>query len=138
MEMTYDGVLVMPRNYVKVQEKEMEYVEGGFGVSFYLNSNKCATIATYVYMGGFGITTGTAISALTSKLGAAWAKVSRVFRTAASMIGGLAGRLVVGAVCALAATNMISFLVNAVTADRKDKGCKMTWYGAGFGNAKYY
>ena len=29
MEMTYDGVLVMPNNYVVVNEEEMTYVDGG-------------------------------------------------------------------------------------------------------------
>ena len=29
MEMTYDGALVMPKNFAAVAEDEMTYVEGG-------------------------------------------------------------------------------------------------------------
>jgi hypothetical protein len=30
MEMCYDGALILPRNYVLMDEEEMTYVEGGF------------------------------------------------------------------------------------------------------------
>lgn len=51
MEMCYDGTLVMPRNYVKVTNDEMTYVEGGtvrrYGstVVFTLNRYQCADAA---------------------------------------------------------------------------------------------
>lgn len=128
--------LKLPNYYVDIDRDEMEYVDGG--ISFYLNANRSATIATYVYAGGFGITGATAIASLSSKLGAAWAALKRVFSIAAGLIGGVAGQLIVGAVCTLAANNMISFLVNTVTADRKNTGVNMSWYGVGFYNAKYY
>ena len=32
MEMTYDGALVMPKNFAVVDEEEMTYVEGGFRI----------------------------------------------------------------------------------------------------------
>lgn len=32
MEMCYDGALVMPNNYAVVNEEEMMYVDGGFGI----------------------------------------------------------------------------------------------------------
>lgn len=32
MKMTYDGTMVLPNNYVVVDQNEMEYVEGGIGV----------------------------------------------------------------------------------------------------------
>ena len=136
MDMCYDGALVMPSSYVVMDEEEMTYVEGGIGK--YFRANTCATIATYVYLGGFGITAGTAIAAISNKLSAACSALGRVLSAAASLIGGVIGKLIVGAVCALAMTNMVSFLVNIVTADRKNTGCYMKWYGAGFGIGQYY
>ena len=46
MELCYEGALVMPSSYAVMNEEEMTYVEGGF----YLNKDKCITLATYMSM----------------------------------------------------------------------------------------
>ena len=49
MEMIYDGALVMPRNFVKMDEKEMTYLEGGgIGKHWY---NKRSFVATVLDVG---------------------------------------------------------------------------------------
>ena len=40
MSMTYDGAMVLPSNYVVVDQNEMEYVEGGY----YLDHSTCTGI----------------------------------------------------------------------------------------------
>lgn len=135
MEMCYDGALIMPSKFVSMNEEEMTYVDGGVG--FYLNSNRSATIATYVYLAGFGISAGTAIAALSGKLAAGVAKLVGLFAKVAGMISGPVGGILAGIVGIVTATNLISFFVGAVTADRKNTGVNMNWYGAYFGNFRY-
>lgn len=52
-------------------------------------------------------------------------------------MGGLVGVVIGTIAAALVTINGVSFAVGCVTADRKNTGCKMTWYGAAFGNFKY-
>lgn len=44
MEMTYDGALVLPRNYVTMDEEEMTYVEGGGTLTVKASSSTVRTI----------------------------------------------------------------------------------------------
>lgn len=45
MEMCYDGTLVMPNNYAIVSSDEMEYVDGGFYISYSaIKAVVCASI----------------------------------------------------------------------------------------------
>ncbi len=43
MNMTYDGVLVMPNNYVVMDQEEMTYVDGGIAV----NNRSCNSWGCY-------------------------------------------------------------------------------------------
>lgn len=133
MEMYYDGALVMPKNYAVVDEEEMEYVDGGF----YLSSDNCATIATYVYAAGWGIGAGLAIAALAKKLEAVGSGIVSFLRGLGTSVGGVIGAVVGTIVGVLTVTNAVSFLVGCCTADRKNTGCDMTWYGVSFGDFKY-
>lgn len=47
MEMCYDGALVMPKNYVVMNEEEMTYVEGGITIEAV-----CAIICTTIAVNG--------------------------------------------------------------------------------------
>lgn len=47
MEMCYDGALVMPSNYAVMDEREMEYLEGGVSLPMtrsYLDKNTCKSV----------------------------------------------------------------------------------------------
>ena len=135
MEMCYDGALVMPSSYALMDEEEMCYTEGG--VRFTVSKDRCASIATYIYalLGVAGGTIG--ISALKDKLTSCIATVGKFIKKVCSTSGGLIG-IVIGTIAAvLVTTNGVSFCVGCVTADRKDKACTMSWYGAGFGNFSY-
>lgn len=127
MEMCYDGALVMPSSYAIMNEEEMTYIEGG-GTTFSLSKSKCAQLATYIYLGGFGVTTSIALAAISGELKAAGSAIVSLIKNVCTVSMGI--------VATLALTNIVSFAVNVVTADRKDKGCSMTWYGAYFGNFK--
>lgn len=48
MEMCYDGALVMPSNYVAMNEDEMTYVEGGFSYSYSKNNIRARVNASYL------------------------------------------------------------------------------------------
>ncbi len=45
MEMTYDGMLVMPSSYAVMDEEEMTYVEGGKTYKISLTARQCGDIA---------------------------------------------------------------------------------------------
>ena len=135
MEMCYDGALVMPSSYAVMNEEEMTYVEGG-GTTFTLNKSKCAQIATYIYGAGFGVTAALALGKVRAALYAAGGKVVNFIRAVCSTAWGIVGAVVSSIIAGLALSNIVTFAVNVVTADRKDKGCSMTWYGAYFGNFK--
>lgn len=75
MEMTYGGALVMPSSYAVMDEEEMMYLEGGFGI--YLKNHQVAdlilgfmcaysTIPRVVAAGALVVST--ACSAATSKI----------------------------------------------------------------------
>lgn len=58
MEMCYaGGALVMPSNYVVMDEEEMSYVEGGIGVT-----GVCAIIGAVIAVHGAGYSTGEKIA----------------------------------------------------------------------------
>ncbi len=133
MEMCYDVALVMPNNYAVVNEEEMTYVDGGF----YMSSDSCSTIATYVYGAGFGVTAVLTIAAITSKLQAAGSAVITFLRGLGATVGGVIGAIVGTIIGVLTATNAVSFLVGCCTADRKSTGCDMKWYGVSFGSFSY-
>ncbi len=134
MEMCYDGALVMPNNYAVVSEEEMTYVDGGF----YMSADDCATIATYVYFGGFGVTAGLAIAAITNKLEAAGSAIISFLKGLGMTVGNVIGAVIGTIIGVLTVTNAVSFLVGCVTADRKNTGCDMTWYGVKFGGFSYH
>ena len=46
MEMCYDGALVMPSNYVMMNEEEMTYLEGGKFYGVDLTAKECEDFAT--------------------------------------------------------------------------------------------
>ena len=131
MEMCYDGALVMPSSYAVMDEEEMTYVEGGF----YINSNKCATMATYISM-----LTGVAQTALTvMALGTLAMKIADKAVPIVNKLTGLNfGVKVIGVLLtAVAAIQLASFCNGILTADRKGTGVSMKWRGA-FTNKKYY
>ncbi len=53
MEMCYDGALVMPSNYVLMDEEEMTYLEGGKFYGVNLSAKQCENVA--IFLGGLGI-----------------------------------------------------------------------------------
>lgn len=76
MEMTYDGALVLPKNYVAMNEEEMTYVEGGVKwKSVYINKTVCSDIVTAITAGG---TSATALLGVIPGLGVAPAIVMGV------------------------------------------------------------
>ena len=114
----------MPSSYAIMNEEEMTYIEGG-GTTFSLSKSKCAQLATYIYLGGFGVTTSTALAVISGKLKAAGSAIVSLIKNVCTVSMGIVGRVIVGIVATLALTNIVSFAVNVVTADRKDKGCSM-------------
>ena len=64
MEMTYDGVLVMPNNYVVVNEEEMTYVEGGICISNFAASLIIDGIVLAIGIGSAALGLKATISAL--------------------------------------------------------------------------
>lgn len=56
MNMTYDGVLVMPNNYVVMDQEEMTYVDGGIAVTTIL-----AIVGTALAAGGACYGAGTVV-----------------------------------------------------------------------------
>ena len=99
-------------------------------------ANKCAQLATYIYLGGFGVTATLGLATIPSRLKAAGSVIVSLIKNVCTVSMGIVGRVVAGIIAGLALTNIVSFAVNVVTADRKDRGCSMTWYGAYFGNFK--
>ncbi|MEE1281545.1 MAG: hypothetical protein UHK60_04720 [Acutalibacteraceae bacterium] len=112
MEMSYNGALVMPSNFVAIENDEMEYVEGGWSFGR-LCSNICGlagmlsgvkwlaqktvvkgkTVWTWI-VGGYNLAKTKAISMLSgfvAKIGLSAAACSRI----------LAAALVVSAVAAI-------------------------------------
>ena len=135
MEMCYDGTLVMPSSYAVMDEEEMTYVEGG--IRFTVKKDACATISTYI-SGILGVSALLlSLSALEKKLTTSIVAIGRGIKSICGSIGGLIGVLIGAIAAALVTTNGVSFCVGCVTADRKNKACKMTWYGAVFGNFEY-
>lgn len=135
MDMCYDGTLVMPSSYAMMDEDEMSYVEGG--IRFTVKKDTCATITTYINTVIGVCAAALGFAALEKKLTRVIGRVASGIIRIAGSVGGIIG-VVVGAFAAiLATTNGVSFCVGCVTADRKDKSCTMSWYGAGFGNFKY-
>lgn len=135
--MTYNNgtcALQFPSNYVALTEEEMTYVDGG--IDIHIKKDTCATIATYVYGAGWGITAALAINAITSKLTAAGTKIVGMAAKIGSTLG-IVGTIIASIVAGLTVTNMVSFLAGVVTADRKNTGVTMTWYGAVFSNKRY-
>lgn len=87
MEMCYDGVLVMPSNYVAMDEEEMTYVEGGGTttykmtayqamkycegmVKYYTGVQGISLLSTCLTLGAGGVLSGINGIALSSWLGA--------------------------------------------------------------------
>ena len=56
MEMTYDGALVMPKNFVAVDEEEMTYTNGGAHYQVYIPASVCDAVFNY----GVGASAGLA------------------------------------------------------------------------------
>lgn len=128
------AALKMPSNYTLLDAEEMEYVDGGIDIR--IKKNTCSTIATYVYGAGWGITAAVAISAISQKLTAVGTRIVKL----AGIIGstfGIVGTVIASIVAGLTVTNMVSFLTGVVTADRKNTGVTMTWYGGFFSNKRY-
>jgi len=47
MEMTYDGTMVMPKNFVAVDEEEMTYTNGGAHYQVFIPSSICDELFNY-------------------------------------------------------------------------------------------
>lgn len=135
MDMCYDGTLVMPLSYAVMDEDEMNYVEGG--ISFTVKKDTCATISTYISSVLRVCATALGIAALEKKLTAGIVAIGKGIKAICGSIGGLIGIIIGTIAAALVTTNGVSFCVGCVTADRKNKAVKMSWYGAGFGNFVY-
>ncbi len=61
MEMTYDGALVMPKNFAIVAEDEMEYVDGGLSIPNWLVGGAInLAISAVLTMVGAGLAKGAA------------------------------------------------------------------------------
>ena len=98
MEMTYDGALVMPKNFVAVDEEEMTYVDGGLYISNATFWNCCKACfycvafnpvgATLVAIGAYKAYTllAAGIATVAAKLGC----ISRILAVAFAVIGGAA------------------------------------------------
>lgn len=128
------AALKMPSNYTLLDAEEMEYVDGGIDIR--IKKNTCATVATYVYGAGWGITAAVAISAISQKLTAVGTKIVKLAGKIGSTFG-IVGTVIASIVAGLTVTNMVSFLTGVVTADRKNTGVNMTWYGGFFSNKRY-
>ena len=88
MEMTYDGLLVMPSSYAVMDEEEMMYVEGGITVE-----TVCAIIGTAIAVGGASYAGGQAVGERLYyngiKTSKKWAKYKKKARLAAIGVGGV-------------------------------------------------
>ena len=71
------------------------------------------------------------------KLAAALGIIGKGIKAMLSTTLGVIGFVVACIGTALLMANAVSFCVGCVTADRKNKGVTMSWYGAAFGNFKY-
>ena len=130
MEMCYDGALVMPRSYAVMNEEEMTYVEGGF----YINKDKCATMATYISM-----ITGVSQYALTvMSLGTLAAHLAGKAMPIANKLTGLSitAKIMGVVLVSVVALEFASFCNGILTADRLGTGVSMQWKGV-FTNKKY-
>lgn len=95
MEMCYDGALVMPKNYVVVNEEEMEYIDGGIYISNKTLWNCCRAAFYSVSFNPVGSTlvsigvykAYTLLAAGIGKIAAAIGSVSRVLAVAFGVIG---------------------------------------------------
>ncbi len=85
MEMCYDGALVMPSNYVVMDEEEMTYVEGGSGALGAIVSAIAIGGATY----GAGQVCGERIYYMGITTRAKWKKYKVPARLLAIRIGGI-------------------------------------------------
>ena len=131
MEMCYQGTLAMPKSYAVMDQDEMMYVEGGF----YINKNKCATMATYISM-----LVGVSKAALAvMALGALAAKIGQKAIPIVNKLTGLSvtAKVIGIALTAIAVIELASFCNGIITADRKNKGVSMKWKGV-FTNKTYY
>lgn len=67
MDMCYDGTLVMPKNYVLMNEEEMTYLEGGEYLGT-MSSANCNIIAALCSIGAAALTVGGAVVTLIATL----------------------------------------------------------------------
>lgn len=113
MEMTYDGAMVMPANFVVVDEEEMEYLDGG---GLYMSYDTLLGVASAICANPYSI------SAL-----AASVKYSAIYIACKIGIYGTAIGAIVGVSLG---TWMISqattFAERTFTALTKHKGCEFT------------
>jgi hypothetical protein len=70
MEICYDGTLMMPKNYVAVDNDEMEYLVGGEVYT----ASQCRTFAAQMCMTGQGLIAAAAGAAIVSTI-VKWSKV---------------------------------------------------------------
>lgn len=52
MEMTYDGTMVMPKNFVTVDEEEMTYTNGGAHYQVFIPASICNDLSNIGYGAG--------------------------------------------------------------------------------------
>ncbi|NLD51119.1 MAG: hypothetical protein GX660_28625 [Clostridiaceae bacterium] len=96
MEMCYDGDLVMPKNYVAVDNDEMEYIEGGvtFSRSWIAVAVDVIALAVAPYLAPIKFLGKNLAKALVSKF---LPQLAGVFRTMIQMVAGVAINMTNGA-----------------------------------------
>ena len=70
MTMTYDGTMVMPKNYAVVTEDEMTYVEGGGTLKYSVSFRFTDALCQAAYAGGISTVIGTITACVSAALGA--------------------------------------------------------------------
>ncbi len=108
MEMTYDGALVMPKNFVSVDEEEMTYVDGGGFSMDLFRRNVVGGVQKAIanYKGPILAQCGITLAAVKGWCAYSYAwlcanigwKVVRI----ASIVGGIVAGIVAAASCAVA------------------------------------
>ena len=70
MTMTYDGTMVMPKNFAVVTEDEMTYVEGGGTLKYSVSFRFTDALCQAAYAGGISTVIGTITACVSAALGA--------------------------------------------------------------------
>lgn len=120
MEMCYDGALVMPSNYVEMNEDEMTYTEGG---AWYISNRGIKNVLAACALNPIGTTLiSIGISKAVAALSAKWT----LFLTKLGSVGGFIGAAAGFALGALTATSCAKTVIDALW---QGKGIefKFTW-----------